>query len=62
MLWLNGIGLIYWLGRLWIKTARGEMHDDPIIHAIKDRGCRITIFFMILSTLVAHLHFPGSIL
>jgi 4-hydroxybenzoate polyprenyltransferase len=62
LLWLTGIGLIYWLGRLWIKTARGEMHDDPIIYAIKDRGCRITTFFMILSTLMAHLHFPGSIL
>ena len=62
LLWLAGIGLIYWLGRLWIKTSRGEMHDDPIIYAIKDRGCLITSCFMILSTLAAHFLFLGSIL
>lgn len=62
LLWLAGIGLIYWLGRLWIKTSRGEMHDDPIIYAIKDRGCLITTCFMILSTLAAHFLFLGSIL
>ena len=30
--------------RLWIKTARGEMHDDPIIFAMKDFGSQVTIF------------------
>ncbi len=54
LLWLVAIGLVYWLGRLWIKTSRGEMHDDPIIFAIKDRGSRIVVFAMILATLAAH--------
>ncbi|MDD5579182.1 MAG: UbiA family prenyltransferase [Methylobacter sp.] len=54
LLWLVAIGLIYWLGRLWIKTARGEMHDDPLVFAIKDRGSRITILAMIAATLSAH--------
>jgi hypothetical protein len=53
MLWLVGIALIYWLGRLWIKTSRGEMHDDPIVYAVKDRGSRIAIGSMILLVLAA---------
>lgn len=53
-LWLVAIGLIYWLARLWIKTARGEMHDDPVIYAIKDRGSRISVLVMVVIMLVAH--------
>ena len=54
LLWLVAVGLVYWLARLWIKTSRGEMHDDPIVYAIKDRGSRITVLAMIAATLVAH--------
>lgn len=54
LLWLVAVGLIYWMARIWIKTSRGEMHDDPIIYAIKDRGSCITILAMIIVTLAAH--------
>ena len=54
LLWLVAIGLIYWLARLWVKTSRGEMHDDPLIYAIKDRGSRVTVFSMIVVMLIAH--------
>jgi hypothetical protein len=46
--------LIYWLARLWIKTSRGEMHDDPLVFAVRDFGSRITILAMIVATLAAH--------
>ena len=62
LLWLVAIGLIYWLGRLWIKTSRGEMHDDPVIYAIKDRGSCITIIVMGITMLVAHFLILGRIL
>lgn len=54
MLWLVAVGLIYWLARLWVKTSRGEMHDDPVIYAIKDRGSRMTVFAMVAVMLAAH--------
>lgn len=54
LLWLVAIGLVYWLGRLWIKTARGEMHDDPIIFAIRDKVSKITVVAMILTMIFAH--------
>lgn len=58
LLWLVAIGLIYWLARLWIKTSRGEMHDDPVIYAIKDRGSRITVLALVGIMLAAHF-FPN---
>lgn len=54
ILWLVGVGLLYWIARLWIKTARGEMHDDPIVFAMRDYGCRVTTICMIALTGVAH--------
>jgi 4-hydroxybenzoate polyprenyltransferase len=59
-LWLVAIGLIYWLARLWIKTSRGEMHDDPVVYAIKDRGSRVTVFGMIIVVLMAYFLTLGS--
>lgn len=60
-LWLVALGLVYWLSRLWIKTARGEMHDDPVVYAIRDRGSRIVVFFMALTMIAAHYFEIGSI-
>jgi H+/Cl- antiporter ClcA len=28
--------LLFWLCRLWLSTARGHMHDDPIVFAMRD--------------------------
>jgi len=39
-LWLLCPVLLYWVSRLWLKTSRGEMHDDPLVFAFKDRGTR----------------------
>lgn len=54
LLWLVTIGLVYWLGRLWIKTARGEMHDDPVIFAIKDRTSQVIVLLMVLAMMAGH--------
>jgi 4-hydroxybenzoate polyprenyltransferase len=37
MLWLICPVLLYWFGRIWIIAARGRMHSDPIVFAIRDR-------------------------
>ena len=39
-LWLLCPVLLYWVSRLWLKTNRGEMHDDPLVFAVKDRASR----------------------
>jgi hypothetical protein len=37
-LWLLCPLLLCWIGHIWIKTHRGEMHDDPVIFAVQDRS------------------------
>jgi hypothetical protein len=49
------MGLLYWFGRVWIKTSRGEMHDDPIVFALRDRGSLAVVVAMIVQVLLAYL-------
>jgi 4-hydroxybenzoate polyprenyltransferase/phosphoserine phosphatase len=37
VLWLVCPLLLYWISRLWFKTHRGEMDDDPLVFALRDR-------------------------
>ena len=41
--------------RMWIKVHRGEMHDDPIVFSLKDRGSLMTIGFMGVIAVVAQI-------
>jgi 4-hydroxybenzoate polyprenyltransferase len=34
---LAAASLAYWLLRTWLLALRGEMHDDPVVYALKDR-------------------------
>lgn len=36
MLWVIMPMMLYWISRVWLKTHRGEMHDDPVVFAAKD--------------------------
>ena len=37
LIWLTCPILLFWISRAWLITHRGQMHDDPIVFAIKDR-------------------------
>jgi 4-hydroxybenzoate polyprenyltransferase len=37
ILWIVCPALLYWISRIWLKTSRGELDEDPIVFAIKDR-------------------------
>jgi len=37
LLWLMLPVLLYWLGRIWLLAGRGQMQDDPVKFAMKDR-------------------------
>jgi 4-hydroxybenzoate polyprenyltransferase len=53
VLWLLCPLLLYWLSRLWMKTLRGEMHDDPLVFAFRDRASRVIGAVMVTVTLAA---------
>ncbi len=36
VLWCIVPLMLFWLCRIWLSTARGYMHDDPIVYAAKD--------------------------
>lgn len=36
-LWVLPASSIFWLCRVWLLTGRGEMPDDPVVHAVSDR-------------------------
>ena len=29
--------MLYWISRIWMQTHRGQMHDDPLVYALKDK-------------------------
>lgn len=37
LIWLACPLVLFWVGRTWVVTHRGQMHDDPIVFAARDR-------------------------
>ena len=37
LLWLVLPALLYWLGRIWLLAGRGQMQEDPVKFALKDK-------------------------
>jgi len=37
VLWLICPLLLHWVNRIWLLARRGQMHDDPVVFAAKDR-------------------------
>lgn len=54
-LWLVCPRLLHWISRLWCKTHRGEMHDDPVVFALRDRLSlligTLTVGIVVLATI-----------
>lgn len=42
LLWAACPILLFWISRVWVLAHRGQMHDDPIVFAIKDNVSRIS--------------------
>ncbi len=53
LLWLIVPGLTYWLMRMWVKTHRGEMTDDPIVFSVRDGGTRLTALLCVAVAVAA---------
>lgn len=42
LLWLLCPLMVFWMARMWLVTGRGQMHDDPIVFAARDRASQWT--------------------
>ena len=52
-LWGTFALTLYWVSRIWMCAFRGNMHDDPIVFAFKDRASLAVIALCGLSMLLA---------
>lgn len=55
VLWLICPLLMYWIGRIWLKTGRGEMSEDPIVFALRDSVSLKAFTLISLIVLIASL-------
>jgi 4-hydroxybenzoate polyprenyltransferase len=37
VLWMTIPVLLYWVSRMWMQAHRGNMEDDPVVFAVKDK-------------------------
>jgi 4-hydroxybenzoate polyprenyltransferase len=49
MIWVACPVLLTWISRIWMLAHRGQMHDDPVIFAMRDR---FSLMLIALSALV----------
>jgi 4-hydroxybenzoate polyprenyltransferase len=52
VIWLACPLLLFWITRVWMLTHRGQMHDDPVVFAIRDRvslviGALFAVVFLV---------------
>jgi 4-hydroxybenzoate polyprenyltransferase/phosphoserine phosphatase len=52
-LWFLCPLLLYWVSRVWLVAHRGDMHDDPIVYAVKDRVSRLVVLAMAIVIAIA---------
>lgn len=52
-LWLVIPAMFYWIGNIWIQAGRGNMHDDPIIFALKNPASLVAGGVIVLLFLAA---------
>jgi 4-hydroxybenzoate polyprenyltransferase/phosphoserine phosphatase len=44
--------LLFWISRIWLKTHRGLMHDDPVVFALRD-GVSLVVGALTIACVVA---------
>ena len=48
LIWFLCPLLLYWISYVWLKAHRGEMHDDPLVFAARNRVSRIVILLGVI--------------
>jgi hypothetical protein len=45
--------LVFWLGRLWILSFRGEVNEDPVLYVSKDKVSLLVIALCAVLAVIA---------
>lgn len=57
-LWLAPVLISLWLMRVWLLANRGDLHDDPVVFAVKDPRSLIAAAALVLTFATAALASP----
>jgi 4-hydroxybenzoate polyprenyltransferase/phosphoserine phosphatase len=52
-LWMITLFLAVWVGRIWLLTHRGQMNDDPVVFALRDRTSQAIAVMIAVCFLIA---------
>ncbi len=52
-LWLICPVMLFWISRIWMTTTRGQMHDDPVVFALRDKASVLILCTLGLIVLVS---------
>ena len=53
-LWLICVVMLFWTSRMLMKAHRAEMHDDPLVFAMRDRASQISGAIVAAALISAH--------
>jgi 4-hydroxybenzoate polyprenyltransferase len=53
LIWFSVPLMLFWVSWVWMKAHRGEMHDDPIVFAVKDKASLAVAALIAISFLLA---------
>jgi 4-hydroxybenzoate polyprenyltransferase len=53
LIWILCPLLLYWISRVWLLTRRDQMHEDPIVFAMKDRTSYVVGIIGLLTLWIA---------
>ena len=54
--------LLFWISRVWLIAHRGQMHEDPIVFALKDPASYVVGFLALAVLWMATLDWHGAVL
>jgi len=52
-LWMIVPSILYWVGRIWIIAHRGQMNEDPVVFAVRDKVSYSILFFIAIGVYLA---------
>jgi len=53
MTWVLCVLMLYWVSWVWMQAQRGEMHDGPVVFALKDRISLAVAVLVVMTVLLA---------
>ncbi|MEO0313172.1 MAG: hypothetical protein RL140_402 [Actinomycetota bacterium] len=56
--WLAIPLLTYLVARIWFKTVRGEMNQDPVLFVLRDAASLVTLILIAILVAISHIGFP----